>query len=87
MVLQRPTTANLAMGPIRVQNAPQLLKLYYENNDLEARSLQRPTAANLTRGGDLALEWSAAFKPLLKKQRFGSQAPPGACDGQFGRGG
>ena len=68
MGLQRPTTANLAMGPIRAQNGPQLLKLYYENNDLEARGLQRPTAANLTRGGNLALEWSAAFKSLLKKQ-------------------
>ena len=47
MGLQTPTTANLAMGPIRAQNGPQLLKLYYENNDLEAKGLQTPTAANL----------------------------------------
>ena len=49
MGLQGPTTANLAMGPIRAQNGSPLFKVYYKNNDFEARCLQRPTTANLTR--------------------------------------
>ena len=47
MGLQSPTTANLAMEPIRAQNALQLLKLDYENNDLEAKGRQRLATVNL----------------------------------------